>query len=1221
MQKSHKIHIFAIIKCPILQQMSPINNCTRVYFQKILNEHLLILDGAMGTMLQNGDFTIDDFGGHKGNNDFLNITRPEEIQRIHKLYIEAGADIIETNTFNSTLISQTEYGTGEYVHQMNFEGAKIAKRVAGSYPERTIFVAGSIGPTIRSLSLASDMTRPEYREVSFTQMQEAYYEQAKSLLEGGVDLFLIETVYDSINAKAALYAIAKLQEEQSTDLPVMVSVTINDRGGRLLNGQRWDAFIDSIAHYPIASFGFNCSFGAEDLTPFIDDLNRFEYNGCKIPCGISLYPNAGLPNELGEYTQSPNFMGTCIASLSNKINIAGGCCGTTPEHIRAIKNAAKEMAPRQFIYPEQGATNLFGKGISLKENATIVSGLEPLEINKEKNNFINIGERTNVAGSAKFARLIREGKYSDAAEIAKKQIEDGATIIDINTDDPMLNGSREMETFLRYLNSDPSISRVPYMIDSSDWETVITALQNCIGKAIVNSISLKEGEENFKAKAKEIHRLGAAVIVMAFDEHGQATTFERKIEICKRAYHILTDDIGYLPQDIIFDVNVLSVATGLEEHNNYAVNFIEAVRWIKHNLPGCKTSGGISNLSFSFRGNNKVREAMHSVFLYHAIDAGLDMAIVNPSMLQIYDRIEPELLKLTEAVILNISNNASEHLIKYALSVKEIKESVTEKAKIRQDTIEERLTQSLINGETAFLQEDLAQALIKYSKPVEIIEGPLMDGMQQVGKLFGEGKMFLPQVVKSAKVMKCAVDILQPQIEKDKGGVEQRHKYKIVVATVKGDIHDIGKNIAAIVLGCNNFDIIDLGVMIDNDTIINEALHNKADIIGVSGLITPSLKQMEDLCCEMEQHRNQFKKEIGHEVPLIVGGAATSQLHTSVKLAPLYGYSVIYGSDASQTAIIAKGLTTDRNGKINDLYIAEIKNEQRKIADLYNSAKEKNNISLEEARRMAVKFQKSSFKQPDGYGEHNLKVINLDINELVPYMDWTIFFNFWGIKGVYPNLLYEDNNEEAEKLYVQAIDTIAHIAEDFDAGALMNFYDACSYNEDIYLLKSLSEEEVITPPATRQIIGTLSTNRQLRRGTRYLSAADYFPSLPAKPESNSIFCDDTSVAGLFIARILDRKEKEYDHKSYDYMLRFSIRAALTEGLADWLQHKVDLGFNCVRAAFGYPMCLNHSLKRTTVDLLHAQEILGIRLTESNSIIPETSVCGLLIAHQDAKYLD
>ena len=1206
-----------------------------------LKSRILILDGAMGTMIQREGLDLDAFRGGAGNNDILNITSPQVIEKIHRAYIDAGADIIETNTFSSNSISQQEYGCADIVYDLNYEGARIAKRAAeGS----GVLVAGSMGPTIKMLSFSPDVNRPEYRAIDFDTMVEAYKEQVRGLIDGGVDLLLVETVYDGLNAKAALYAINSVQQEKETDIPVMVSATINDRSGRLLSGQKIDALYTSLSHCNILSFGLNCSFGAAELMPFMEQLANESFQGKGIPCFLSIYPNAGLPNEMGQYDELPEFTASHLKAMAQRglINIAGGCCGTTPEHIRAIKSALAEEKPREIGICEGSTDDLW------------VSGLENLLINRDKNNFINVGERTNVAGSAKFAKLIRAKEYAQAADIARKQIEEGATIIDINMDDAMLDSAQEMATFIRYINNDPDIAKVPFMIDSSDWETILAGLKNSTGKCIVNSLSLKEGEEEFVRKAREVYNLGAAVIVMAFDEQGQAVDYRRKINICERAYRILTEQVGFAPQDIIFDVNILTVATGLEEHNNYAVDYIRAVQWIKENLKGCKTSGGVSNLSFAFRGNNRVREAMHSVFLYHAIKAGLDMAIVNPGMLQVYDEIEPELLKRVEAVVLNdtsvlLSGNPNDKLqnitptdclIEIAeklkqedIAIKALKErgaAIPQKEEQwREKDLCGRLSYALVKGITTYMQDDIAEALQQYSNPVEIIEGPLMEGMDRVGTLFGEGKMFLPQVVKSAKAMKAAVTILEPEIEKyNSNSFAGGKRGKVILATAKGDVHDIGKNIVAIVLTCNNFEVIDLGVMVDNAHIVRETIRHKADIIGISGLITPSLEQMENLCRMLEENREEIEREVGHPVALSVGGATTSALHTAVKLAPLYSYCVVYGSDASRTAGIYKrlfqdiisetGASCDSNQESNG-YVASIKEEQKKLRDIYYG-KKIDEVTMEQARAAAQRYALESFIQPEEYGENNLYVANMSVNDLLPDVDWTQFFNFWGFKGTYPNVLYTSNEsgEEAETLFQQAMDTIAGISvgNEFHVGAMVKFYDASSENEEIVVYENYTEDvehdplHPLIPVNGRKEICRFSMPRQLKAGSDHLSGADYFPQAPY-----------TSKIGLLTVKVEDRLADNFDHKDFEYLLRQSLCARFAEAMAQWTTRQVAQEQNIIRVAFGYPISPDHSQKKRVFDLTGAAEKLGMELTESFAIKPSTSICALLIAHPQAKYFD
>ena len=911
-------------------------------FSKCLEERILILDGAMGTKIQSLGLSADHYHrGHfagwpvslTGNNDVLCLTAPEVIADIHRLYIEAGADIITTNTFSANRISQHEYGCEEVAREMARAGAQIARRIAdeafryppASYPSsltpKKIWVAGSMGPTSKSLTLASDMSEASQRALDFDAMAAAYGEQAEALLEGGADLLLLETCFDALNTKAALYAIQLLNERLHRQIPVMVSATINDRSGRTLTGQTLEAFYVSISHYPyLVSFGLNCSFGITDLRPFVEQLSA------RIPVSLSLYPNAGLPNEMGEYDELPEFTADHLRQMAEAglLNIAGGCCGTDERHIRAIGTALRGLRPRK---------------LPTKNNSLCLSGLETIYFPSLESGsaesagtaFTNIGERTNVAGSRKFARLIAEKKYDEALSVARHQIEGGASIIDINMDDAMLDSRQEMQTFCRYIAGDPAVGRAVLMIDSSDWPTVLAGLKNAQGKCIVNSISLKGGEEDFLSKARELRRLGAAVVVMAFDEEGQATTYERKTAIAQRAYQLLTG-IGFPVQDIIFDVNILSVATGIKEHQAYAIDFIRAVAWIKQHLPLAKTSGGVSNLSFAFRGNNRVREAMHSVFLYHAVRAGLDMAIVNPAMLQVYDDIEPGLLKAVEDVILNTDDEATERLIREEEEAKRREEGKVESPTTDSPslfphpsslTIEERLTHALSRGDTEHLSDDIMEALQKYGRPIDVIEQPLMKAMAHIGQLFGEGKMFLPQVVKSARVMKDAVALLQPYIDAgQEANGSGHHRPCVVLATANGDVHDIGKNIVGIVLGCNGFEVVDLGVMVPAETILEATLQHKPCIVGISGLITPSLKEMELLC-------RLFQRE-GLRVPIVVGGATTSAVHTAVKLAPFYDGCVVYGGDASQTSLLAKRLQMDPAATI-----AQIKAGQEQLRTAY----------------------------------------------------------------------------------------------------------------------------------------------------------------------------------------------------------------------------------------------------------------------------------------------
>jgi 5-methyltetrahydrofolate--homocysteine methyltransferase len=1146
-----------------------------------LRHKILILDGAMGTKIQLLGLTAESY--HRGqfegwpvslvgNNDVLCLTAPDVIRNIHEQYIEAGADIITTNTFSANRISQKEYGCEEHAYKMALAGARIAKQAANAFNHqnsnngRHIFVAGSMGPTSKSLSLASEMNEPGSRTTTFDEMAAAYEEQAEALIEGGVDVLLLETCFDALNAKAAIYAIERINERRNMSMPLMVSATINDRSGRTLTGQTLEAFYISISHYPnLLSFGLNCSFGVTDLRPFVEQLSN------RIPVFLSLYPNAGLPNEMGEYDELPAFTASHLRQMAEDglLNIAGGCCGTTEEHVHAISEALHGLKPRQL--PE-------------RDQRMWLAGLEPLLVDKQTQNFTNVGERTNVAGSRKFARLIAEKKYDEALSVARNQIEGGAQIIDINMDDAMLDSQREMQTFCRYIANDPAVSRAVLMIDSSDWATVLAGLKNAQGKCIVNSISLKNGETDFVNKAHELRRLGAAVVVMAFDEEGQATTYERKIAIAERAYKLLTG-IGFPAQDIIFDVNILSVGTGLKEHQAYGVDFIRAVGWIKQNLPLAKTSGGVSNLSFSFRGNNKVREAMHSVFLYHAIREGLDMAIVNPGMLQVYDDIEPTLLKAVEDVILNTDDEATERLISLAATV--LADSASgpansasgESDSWRNKTIEERLTYALSKGDNSHLADDIPEALQKYGRPIDVIEQPLMQAMEHIGQLFGEGKMFLPQVVKSAKVMKDAVAILQPYIDEEQG-TQKTERPCVVLATANGDVHDIGKNIVGIVLGCNGFDVVDLGVMVPNETILEEARKRKPCLVGISGLITPSLKEMEQLC-------QLFQKE-GLQIPIVVGGATTSTVHTAVKLAPLYDGCVVHGGDASQTSLLAKHLQMDAATTI-----AQIKAEQQTLRDAY-----------EEHHAPLTPYAEANSKAPvlNNHEWHETTELSgyygsIPMTELTSLIDWRMFLLFWGFKGETLQQLLV--NPEAERTLKEGQQYLQRAIEQgtIEVQALLHYEPAIRRGNDIVLADYSNEKQANT---------VLPMLRSQSTTGHYLCLSDFFDEQAPTP------------LGLFT---VVARSKQQSADEGERLMSHAICARLAEACAEHLQHVAvpSSQFSPLRVAFGYATCPDHSLKRIVFDLLGAEDKLDIRLTDHYSILPSTSICGLFICHPDAHY--
>lgn len=1162
-----------------------------------LSKRILILDGAMGTMLQRK--------GLQGNSESFNLTNPETIGEIHNEYIEAGADIITTNSFSANSISQSEYNLSDKAGQMAEAAARIARKAAGEAP-RKVWVAGSVGPTSKSLSLAQNINDPVFRPYSFDEMAKAFEEQIRGLINGGVDLLLFETCFDALNTKAAMYALGHIPEAK--DIPVMISASMSDKSGRTLTGQTMEAFYRSIQHCNPLSFGLNCSLGAEEMIPLIAEVASFA------ACAVSCYPNAGLPNEMGEYDESPSRMAESVRkmALAGSVNIVGGCCGTTPEHIKAVAEAVRGISPRTIPEPD---------------NVLYVSGLESVAVDR-KNNFTNVGERTNVAGSRKFAKLIAAGDYETGLQIAAGQIENGASIIDINMDDAMLDSRLEMEKFLRYVSNDPAVAKAAIMIDSSHWETLVTGLKNAQGKCIVNSISLKEGEEIFIEKAREIKALGAAIIVIAFDEEGQATTYDRKVEICRRAYSLLTSKVGVRPCDIIFDVNVLPVGTGIPEHSRYGIDFIEAVRWIKGNLPGCRTSGGISNLSFSFRGNNTVREAMHSVFLYHAISAGLDMGIVNPGMLRVYDEIEPGLLKCVEDVILDSDAEATDRLIEKASRIMVEKDAVgvgsgSERAEatyasrpIRvkgrltlsdpeptgadsgnissangnsavgdsssasmvaetaEATVEERLVRALVKGDSSGLDSDINECLTLYDKPVEIIDGPLMSGMARVGELFGAGKMFLPQVVKSAKTMKNAVALLQPYIE-ERGGESEVKKPRIVFATVKGDVHDIGKNITEIVLSCNGFEIVDLGVMVPKETILEKAAECSADLIGVSGLITPSLYQMEEICKDMTAR--------GLDTPLLVGGAAASALHTAVRLAPLYGH-VFYGQDASASAVLANQLITDREGT----EAAEHK-KQEHLRELYAQSSQK-----KAGHKPVEPFPASSFIKGEPFG--NISGKRLGIEEVEPFFDWNMFAAIWGIKS-------GTGHDELRKLRADAHKEIDRLKNGNDCRITISArFDGCHSEGDDIVSKDFRL------PMLRQ------------EGER--SLADFVPpkeygfespmgmfAISVRTESHPSGCDCPACG-----------------TEYGPMLTRAVRLTLAEAASEWLSRHIHKelpsefsGAKVIKPAAGYSSCPDHTLKRDILRLLPESERLGITLLDSCAMIPDASICGLIFIHPDATY--
>jgi 5-methyltetrahydrofolate--homocysteine methyltransferase len=1213
--------------------------------RKILQERILVLDGAMGTMIQQYKLNEDDYRGtefasvpvpQRGNNDLLVLTRPDVIGTIHRQYLEAGADIIETNTFNAQAISMADYGMESQVRAINLAAASLARSLADEFtaanPSKPRFVAGSVGPTNKTASLSPDVNNPAFRSVTFSDLRQAYMEQMTALIEGGVDAIFIETIFDTLNAKAAIVAAGEAMQTTGKKVELMLSATVADKSGRTLSGQTIRAFLASVSHADLLSVGLNCSFGARDMKPFLEELA--DHAGCF----VSAHPNAGLPNRFGAYDETPEMMAGQIKEYIDEglVNIIGGCCGTTPLHI-ARYNGLLGGAPVRI--PCKPNLNL------------ILSGLEELEITSagssnrtetaesgQRSLFVNIGERCNVAGSRNFLKLIAAKQYDEAVAIARKQAEDGAQIIDVNMDDAMLDTQQEMTVFLNTLMSDPDAARLPVMIDSSKWEVIEAGLQCLQGKSIVNSISLKEGEEIFLQHARTIRKYGAAVVVMAFDERGQADTFERRIEICGRAYQLLTGQAGFPAQDIIFDPNILAIATGIEEHNRYAIDFIKTTEWIKENLPQAKVSGGVSNLSFSFRGNNIVREAMHSVFLYHAIKAGMDMGIVNAGLLQVYESIDKELLERVEDVIFDRGSDATERLIGLAEQIKSnaTGHSIEKKEdEWRSYPLEKRLSYCLIKGIGNYLEDDLAEALQRYDSPLEIIEKPLMEGMNTVGDLFGDGKMFLPQVVKTARTMKQAVSILQPHIEahQAKTGQSIRKAGKVVLATVKGDVHDIGKNIVGVIMACNNYEVVDLGVMVPSERILQAVKDEKPDVLGLSGLITPSLEEMCHVAASMQKN--------GIDIPLMIGGATTSKIHTAVKIAPNYTRSVVVHSrDASQGILqLGKLMNPDFRGS----FINHIKEEQAALV-----AKEINKIpllSLNEARKRALNIDWSTYTpvEPIFFKE---EILTLDIDMLLPYIDWRFFFKAWKLTGNYADIksvhecvgceavwlskfppAEQDKAKEALKLYQDAQNAISVLRQNnVKVYAMVNFFEAnASEDKSAIIIKLHNSHASSILPVLRQ-----QTNKP--EGQHNLSLADFLlPQQTGRTDYMGMFA--TSVSGT---EFLSAK---YMVNGDDYMslLIQSISDRLAEAAAEWLHWKVRTKFwgyasteklntdellrekyRGIRPAVGYPSLPDLSLI-FDINNRMALEKIGIKLTENGAMKPNASVCGLIFAHPQASY--
>ncbi len=1192
-----------------------------------LEKRILIIDGAMGTMIQRYTLTEEDFRGErfadhscdvKGNNDLLNLTRPDIIKAIHTEYLKAGADIIETNTFSTQRISMADYKMEELSYELSYEGAKIAKEAAKDFmlqhPDRRCFVAGAIGPTNRTLSLSPDVNDPGFRAISYETLYDAYYEQIRGLVDGGSDVLLIETIFDTLNAKVAIAAIKHYEEVVGKKLEIMISGTITDASGRTLSGQTAEAFLNSVAHANPLSIGFNCALGAKDMRPHIEELSA------KAACYVSAYPNAGLPNEFGAYDEMPHETAHLVDDFitSGFVNIVGGCCGTTPEHISCIAKNAAKVAPRKIptITPYLR-----------------LSGLEPVTITPESI-FVNVGERTNITGSPKFSKLILSGDFEAALAIARQQVEGGAQIIDVNMDEGMIDSEAAMTKFLNLIGSEPDISKLPIMVDSSKWSVIEAGLKCLQGKGIVNSISLKEGEENFKDVAKKIMRYGAAVVVMAFDEKGQADNYERRTEICKRSYDILVNEVGFLPQDIIFDPNILTVATGLEEHNNYAVDFINATRWIKQNLPHAKVSGGVSNISFSFRGNNTVREAMHSAFLYHAIQAGLDMGIVNAGMLEVYQEIAPELLERVEDVLLNRRDDATERLVEFAETVKNKGKVIIKDEAWRQGTVEDRLSHSLVKGIIEFLDDDVEEARQKYPRPIQVIEGPLMDGMNIVGDLFGAGKMFLPQVVKSARVMKKAVAYLLPFIEEEKlanpDASQSSSAGRVLLATVKGDVHDIGKNIVGVVLACNNFEIIDMGVMVPAQEIIKKAREINADIIGLSGLITPSLDEMVHFAKEME--RENFT------IPLIIGGATTSRIHAAVKVAPHYSGPVIHVLDASRSVSVCSTLM---NGELKQDYVNQIRAEYDKAREAHlNKRSDKRFKTLGEAR--ANKFEIDLAQVAPAPSFTGTKVIeDFPLEELVPYIDWTPFFHTWELRGSYPRI-FEDKNvgDEAKKLFDDAQALLQRIVDGklLKAKAVFGFWPAQAIGDDIEL--QVTSSQLVKTPELKAGYSELVTFHTIRQqaekveGQPYYALSDFIA--PKDSGVEDYFGGFALTTGIGCDELVAEYEKNFD--DYNSIMAKALADRLAEAFAEKLHElvrkdywgyakteqfsKADLikeEYVGIRPAPGYPACPEHTEKGTLFALLEAEEKIGLRITESYAMYPTAAVSGFYFSHPESRY--
>ncbi len=1226
-------------------------NNVRQTLDALLAKRILVLDGAMGTMIQRHQLTEKDFRGTRlaahprelrGNNDLLTLTRPDVIAQIHREYLEAGSDLIETNTFSSTAIAQADYGLEGLVYELNFEGAKLAKAACEEWtartPDRPRFVAGSMGPTNRILSISPDVNNPAFRAMTFDELREAYKEQVRGLIDGGSDVLLLETIVDTLNAKAGIVAIEEVFEETGVRLPLMISATITDRSGRTLSGQTIDAFWVSIAHAKPFSVGINCALGARDMRPYLAELARIA------TCYVSCYPNAGLPNAFGQYDERPSDTGGYLREFATSgfVNIVGGCCGTTPDHIRSIAEGVVGLPPRGVPNLHHGghsghggrnvtdpstvssAFSVVESSSPVVESYTQFSGLETLTIRPDSN-FQMIGERTNVTGSVKFARLIKSDDYAAAAHVALEQVRGGANLVDVNMDEGMLDSEAAMTRFLNYIATEPDIARVPFMIDSSKWSVILAGLKCVQGKPVVNSISLKEGEDDFLKKAAIVRRYGAGVVVMAFDEQGQADTIERKVSICQRAYALLTERAGFDPTDIIFDPNILAIATGLEEHNAYAINFIEATRLIKASCPGVKISGGVSNLSFSFRGNDVVREAIHSAFLYHAIKAGMDMGIVNAGQLVVYEDIPKDLLEHVEDIIFNRRPDATERMVEFAATVKGGATKREHDLTWRDATVQARLSHALVHGVVDFIEVDVEEARQQYTRPLEIIEGPLMDGMKVVGDLFGAGKMFLPQVVKSARAMKRAVAYLEPFMAAERearmaagGVVESASKGKIVLATVKGDVHDIGKNIVGVVLGCNSYEVIDLGVMVPCDKILKTAIDENADLIGLSGLITPSLDEMVFVAREMA------RRDI--HLPLLIGGATTSRQHTAVKIAPEYAESTVHVLDASRVVDVVSNLMSGDRRAGFDQTNREL---QETLRQQHSARRERPLLSYDTAlaNRLTIDWPSEALPEPPFLGR---RVINVPLEDLVPYIDWTFFFAAWELKGRYPAILrHPEYGKAARELYDSAQVMLERIVREklLTATGVYGFWPAVSEDDDVVVYRDrehagelvrfnmLRQQEVIADGKPNLSLADFIAPRAAMGAGRsdYLGAFAVTAGIGAEALAKTFEAQLDDYSAILVKALADRFAEAF--AAYLHQLSRKAWGIDEARNVDDVHHETHRG---IRPAFGYPACPDHSEKFKLFELVGAADA-GLALTENAAMTPAASVSGLYFANPLAKY--